>query len=153
MRKLLSIGLVFIAVLAFAAEPAFQHLSHSGAVFTYVGGAGTNSVIEVNNATNLIPWRIQDITATTNGVACAVKVYRVWNFQRLYKQGVITTNFFGTTETNYYHAFVNSYQTNEVYDSASDTPPMPEVFVINDIVRIDCQSVTNAIIRMTGSAP
>lgn len=148
------IAVFLLAATSVFADGSKQRSPYSGVLFTYMGGSGTNSVIEIDNSTNVVPWQLTDVDCTTNGVATAVKIYRVWAWNRPIIDTVVSTNFFGTVVTNVAN-FVGYRQTmitNEVYDSSTDTLPIRKYFLDGDIVRVDFQSETNAIIRIIGTA-
>lgn len=157
MRKYL-LFLSLIATAVIAVEPAVHKNRYVGVVLSYVSNSGTNSVIELGSSTNtasatLVPYRLSNLSATTNGVATAVKAYRVWNYSRDYKISEVTTNFFGNPETNTVHyGDLSSYQTNLIYDSASDTLPVSEWILDGEILRLDFQSVTGVTCRVVGTS-
>ena len=156
--RVLCLFLSLVVTAALAVEPAVHKNRYTGVVLSHVSNSGTNSVIELGSSTNtasaqLVPYRLSNLSATTNGVATAVKAYRVWNYSRDYKISEVTTNFFGDAETNtvYYGALAN-YQTNLIYDSASDTLPVSEWVLDGEILRLDFQSVTGVTCRVVGTA-
>ena len=155
MRKIFIASLLLVTAVLFAGEPAVYKNPWTGVVMAYTANSFTNSTLEVGSETNatIVPYRISDVTATTNSVATAVKLYRIETFEVSYKLQEVTTNFWGTVETNTadYGTKVN-YITNEVYDSASDTLPVASWFLPKDILLADFDSVTNVQLRVVGTA-
>lgn len=116
---------------------------------SYRVALGTNSIVEmdVDKAFQLV-----DVTATTNGVACNVTVKRIWVSELLVQYDKVTTNLWGTVETNATIAgSVTEEVTNTVYDSTSDTLPTPYIFLRDEVIQADFGSVTGAVLRIVGS--
>ena len=147
-----------LAVSAFADNasiPTFGkfRLSYSGAVVSFVGASGTNSAIEVVYDGD-IPFRLADVSATVAGEAAGTTtVYRVWQFHRDAYKVVVSTNFFGTIETN---SYVQTSEietiTNTVYTSTSGTLPGSMHFMAGDKMVMDFGTQTGAVVRVLGTA-
>ena len=155
MRKIFIASLLLVTAVLFAGEPAVYKNPWTGVVMAYTANSFTNSTLEVGSETNatIVPYRISEVTATTNGTDTAVKLYRIETFEVSYKLQEVTTNFWGTVATNTadYGSKV-TYITNEVYDSASDTLPVASWFLPKDILLADFDSVTNVQFRVVGTA-
>ena len=110
---------------------------------------GTNTVVEfdVDQAFQLV-----DVTATVGGAATTnVVVSRIWVYDQFVIYDKVTTNFFGTVETNSIKAGPITHEiTNEVYDASNDTLSTPYVFLVDEVVQVTF-AVTNGIIRIVGS--
>ena len=115
----------------------------------FMAALGTNSVVEfdVDRAFQLV-----DATATTNGVAVDFTVNRIWVMESYVIYDKVETNFWGTVETNSITAGpILEEITNTVYDSTSDTLPTPYIFLKDEVIQTDFNSVTNGVIRLVGS--
>lgn len=155
MKKLIVLlGVAGMAVAAWAADIpviARQEFRNTGPTATYIAGTGTNSVLDVD-VTGQIPFKLSEVTITLDGTASTnAVVSRVWQYQRRKVESQVTTNFFGTVQTNLVNVgYVNSAQTNIAY-KADDTTPVKDVwFMQGDLMVIDTK-VTNCIVRITGS--
>jgi hypothetical protein len=141
--------------LALAEGPVFGKFrqSYSGAVVSFIGGSGTNTAIEVVYDGDT-PFRLAEVTATVDGVAVGTTtVSRVWQFHRDAYKVVVSTNFFGTVETNkYVQTDAVVVVTNQVYSSATDTLPGSRHFVGGDLMVVDFGEQTNVIVRILGTA-
>ena len=124
-----------------------------GVVTVYQANSGTNSVLNIQYPSGSVPFRLHDVVAVTNGVAVPVTVSRVWVYARDVYQYEVTTNFFGTVVTNADMAGqVVEQITTEMYDSTSDTLPVPEYVLPNDSVQLDFGSITGVTVRVVGTA-
>lgn len=115
----------------------------------FMAALGTNSVVEfdVDRAFQLV-----DATATTNGVAVDFTVNRIWVMESYVVYDKVETNLWGTVETNPIPAGpILEEITNTVYDSTSDTLPTPYIFLKDEVIQTDFNSVTNGVIRLVGS--
>lgn len=115
----------------------------------FMAALGTNSVVEfdVDRAFQLV-----DATATTNGVAVDFTVNRIWVMESYVIYDKVETNLWGTVETNSITAGpILEEITNTVYDSTSDTLPTPYIFLKDEVIQTDFNSVTNGVIRLVGS--
>lgn len=122
---------------------------YSGAVVNFIAGSGTNTAIEVVYTWDT-PWRLTEVTSS----AGTTTVYRVWNYERSVYQNNVETDLFGNTVTNrYMSGSVISVQTNEIFDTSSDTMPDTDVVVQGDMLIFDFGSETNIILRAAGSTP
>ena len=123
-----------------------------GALFAgpqrFMAALGTNTVVEfdVKRA-----FQLADVTATVDGVATnGIVVSRIWVYDQFVIYDKVTTNFYGTVETNSIKAGPITHEiTDEVYDASSDTLPTPYTFLVDEVVQVTT-SVTNAIIRIVG---
>jgi hypothetical protein len=157
--KLISIlALATIATVALAtlptAIPRFTQWKNInvGVVTVYQANSGTNTVLNIPY-TNTIPFRLHDVVAVTNGVEVPVKINRIWVYSRGVYEVTVTTNFFGKVETNSAWASREVEQiSTEIYDSASDTLPVPEYVLPNDSVQLDFGSITGVTVRVVGTA-
>jgi len=152
---LIAAAVAVTSALALAQTPVFGkfRLSYSGAVVSYVGASGTNTAIEVVYDGD-IPFRLAEVSATVNGAAAGTTtVYRVWQFHRDAYKVVVSTNFFGTVETNSY-AQTSEIETitNTVYVSTTGTLPGSAHFVAGDKMVIDFNTQTGAVARVLGTA-
>lgn len=141
------------AVLYAADIPVFGEFrfSNTGPVVSFVAGTGTNSVLNVPYDGEL-PFKLGEVTATVDSVAVdTAKVSRVWSYARRTTTPVVTTNFFGQVETNSYDTgFVAVAQTNKVYDSSA-TPAFGQGwFLPGDVMQIDLDGTTGAVVRIIG---
>ena len=157
MRKIFIASLFLVTASLFAGEPAVYKNPWNGVVMAYTANSYTNSTLEVGIETNaiatIVPYRISDVTATTNSTDIDFKLYRVETFEVYYKLQEVTTNFWGTVETNTadYGTKV-TYLTNEVYNSTSSTLPVASWFLPRDILLADFDGVTNVQFRAVGTA-
>ncbi len=152
MKKMIFIALLTASAFA-VAEPVASYFRnrYTGVVMSYVAGLGTNSIVEFDYA-SAVPCRLAEVNATTNGIDTAVVVNRIWVYQRARTVTEVTTNF-GYSVTNVYHAgYVTEEVTNQIYDSSTDTLPVAGHFIDGDVVQVSLNSVTGAIIRLTGTA-
>jgi hypothetical protein len=152
---LIAAAVAVTSALALAQTPVFGkfRLSYSGAVVSYVGASGTNTAIEVIYDGD-IPFRLADVSATVNGAAAGTAtVYRVWQFHRDAYKVVVSTNLFGTVETNSYMqtSEIESI-TNTVYTSTSDTLPGTAHFISGDKMIVDFNTQTGVVVRILGTA-
>jgi hypothetical protein len=147
-------GILTASVFA-AGEPTFGKFrqSYSGAVVSFVGTSGTNTAIEVVYDGDT-PFRLADVSATVGGEAVGTTtVYRVWQFHRDSYKVVVSTNFFGTAETNsYMQTSEIETITNTVYSSTTDTLPGTTHFIAGDKMVLDFGTQTNVIVRILGTA-
>jgi len=157
MKKAFAVLAVILAtaILALAEGPVFGKFrqSYSGAVVSFVGGSGTNTAIEIVHDGDT-PFRLSEVTATVDGEAVGTTtVSRVWQFHRDARKVVVSTNFFGTVETNsYMQSEAVAVVTNQVYSSATDTLPGSKHFVSGDLMIVDFGEQTNVIARILGTA-
>ena len=115
----------------------------------FMAALGTNTVVEfdVDRAFQLV-----DATATTNGVAVDFTVNRIWVSESYVVYDKVETNLWGTIETNSVVAGpITEEVTNTVYDSTSDTLPTPYVFLTDEVIQVDFDTVTNGVVRIVGS--
>jgi len=124
-----------------------------GAIFAaperFMAALGTNTVAEFDVEK---PFQLVDVTATTNGVAADVIVSRIWVSESYVIYDKVTTNLWGTVETNSTVAGpIREEVTNTVYDSTSDTLPTPYIFLKDEVIQADFGSTTNGVVRMVGS--
>ena len=141
------------AVLHAADVPVFGEFrfSNTGPVVSFVAGTGTNSVLNVPYDGEL-PFRLSEVTATVDSVAVGTaKVNRVWSYVRRSTTEETVTNFFGQVETAVYDTgFVTQTQTNKVYDSSA-TPAFGQGwFLPGDVMQIDLDGTTGAVVRIIG---
>jgi len=152
--KIIALIMSFACLSLFAGEPGVYKNIWNGVTMGYTANSGTNSVLEVG-ATNIVavPYRLSEVTATTNGVATETKIYRVEAFGRERYVDEVYTNFASEVETNTIdYGTTYTYSTNLVYDSTSSTLPVASWFLPKDILRADFQSVTNVQFRVIGTA-
>jgi len=144
--------LCLVAMAAFAA-PQFGLFDarYSGAVASFIANSGTNTSVEVLYEGE-IPFRLFEVVATTNGVATDVAVSRIWYLEVQTTETEVSTNMFGTVSTNNIQVWTRSLQTNEVYDSTSDTLPVASYFIQTDVFVADFGAVTNVALRVLGTA-
>ncbi len=153
MRRHLILTLAICGALATAviAAPQFAKFrSHSGAVASYLSHSGTNSTIEVEWDYD-IPFRLAEVTATTNGIATDVTINRIRYYESAVAGTEVVTNFHGLVLTNSVNTYTRTILTNEVYDSTSDTLPDNQYFLNRDILQADFGSVTNVTLQVVGT--
>ena len=160
-KKLFSIlALDSVAAVALAAAtvtiPRFTQWANDnvGVVTVYQANSGTNSVLNIQYPSGSVPFRLHDVVAVTNGVEVPVTVSRVWVYNREVQIAEVSTNFFGVVVTNFYAAGrpIIEQITTEIYDSTSDTLPVPEYVLPNDAVQLDFGSNTGVTVRIVGTA-
>jgi stress-induced morphogen len=144
---------MLVAFSARAVEPAVGKVTNreTGVRASYVVHSGTNSTLDVS-CENVIPFRLSEATATTNGVAINFTVHRLWNLTREHYTQRIETNFFGTVITNSdFSGLTSVAQTDLVYTSASDNLDTKRVYFLkNDAMRLTF-GVTGVVARVIGT--
>ena len=154
MRKLAYLlSVLAILTVGVLADPAISQFRNRsvGAVVSFVDNSGTNAFIEVVYEGD-VPFRLFESVATTNRIATACTVDRIWYYESNVESDDVSTNLFGQVLTNTTVTLTRSAQTNRVYDSPSDTLPVAYYFNQNDILRASFGSVTNVLYRMLGTA-
>jgi hypothetical protein len=146
-------ALAFVGSLISAPQIGVHQNRNVGVVAAFVAGSGTNTSIDVSTS-NSVPFRLSEITANApDGTATSVTVSRIWAYSRDVSHRIVSTNFFGVTETNDYWKGVETVSvTNVVYDSETNTLPSSAYFLPDEGLRIDFGTVTGVVVRLVGTA-